>query len=226
MAPILNYRSDRRTSLHFIYFYRMDSSGMNSRQDDHVFIAPRSSPGSPLPSGSFKKHLILLTDHPLHLQLGDTCLHFNEILQSVPDQIRQVLAYLPPLEDVPGIVGDYASTAGEQVANSRMCEWADKDNKPFIALYQARLEQLAWVLKTIEGFIPDIEMEGEIGVEAGVAVGMVTGSAAVSLKPTDPVKIALKVMAVVPEGINWMIKINMLRADAVCETAGLAAGLE
>ncbi len=147
-------------------------------------------------------------------------------LQSVPDQIRRVLTALPALEDVSDIAGDYTGMAGEQVANSQMCEWADKKEKPFIALYQARLEQLAWILKTIEGFIPDIEMEGEVGVEAGVAVGMVTGSAAVSLKPTDPVKSALKVMAVVPETINWAIKINMLRADAVCETARLAAGPE
>ncbi|MFC1773301.1 hypothetical protein ACFL3A_08115 [Pseudomonadota bacterium] len=147
-------------------------------------------------------------------------------LHSVPDQIRGILAALPPVEDIPDITVGYANIAGEQVAGSRMCEWADKEQKPFIELYQAKLEKLAWVLKTVEGFIPDVEAEGEVGVEAGIAVGMVTGSAAVSLKPTDQLKIALKALAVVPESVNWMIKMNTLRAKAVCATATLVAEAE
>lgn len=145
-------------------------------------------------------------------------------LQSAPDQIRRILAALPPVEDIPDITADYVSMTGEQVANSRMCEWAGQD-KPFIELSQARLEQLSWVIKTIESFIPDVEIEAEAGVEAGIAVGMVTGSAAVTVKPTDTVKAALKAMAVVPEAVNWMIKINVLRAKAVCAGAEFADGI-
>lgn len=145
-------------------------------------------------------------------------------LQAVPQQIRQILASLPVTEVVSNTVTDI-NQAGTWVADSPMCVWAAKDNKPFIALYQARLERFSWAVKTVADLIPDLSVEGEVGVEAGVAVGMVTGSAAFAMKPSDSLKIALKVMAVVPETINWSIKINMLRADALCASADFAADL-
>lgn len=145
-------------------------------------------------------------------------------LQSVPQQMRQILAALPVMEAVSATV-DTANSAGSRVADSRMCEWADKEQKPFIALYQARLERAAWAIGTVAELIPEIEVSGEVGVEAGVGVGMVTGSAEFTLKPTDALKIALKVLKVVPETINWSIKMNSLRADALCATADYAAGI-
>lgn len=145
-------------------------------------------------------------------------------LQAVPQQIRQIVASLPVMEVVSNTVTDI-NQAGTWAAESPLCEWAAKDQKPFIALFQAELERFSWAVKTVADLIPDLSVEGEVGVEAGVGVGMVTGSAAFSLKPSDALKIALKVMAIAPETINWSIKINMLRADALCASAEFAADL-
>lgn len=137
-------------------------------------------------------------------------------------QIREMLAALPPLDIVSGI-GDIAGMAGTYADNSPVCEWAREGDMPFIELVQAELERIAWALKTIEGLIPDVEVKAEAGAEGGVAVANVTGAAGAGVKPTDSIKIALKAIAVVPEGANWAIKLNILRAKVVCKVAAYAA---
>ena len=136
-------------------------------------------------------------------------------LRAAADSIHALLAALPPLEDVSNIAA-YADRSGSQAANSQACEWAKIADEPFVALAQAELERIAWVLTTVEGLVPDVEVKAEAGAEAGAAVANVTGAAGASLKPTDAIKISLKVLVMVPEAINWSIKLNGLRAKAIC----------
>ena len=39
------------------------------------------------------------------------------------------------------------------------------------------------------------------------------------MKPTDAIKTPLTVTAVIPEGVNWTIKLNILPAKVVCRVA-------
>ena len=142
-----------------------------------------------------------------------------EELRGTAEEIRQVLLYLPPLEDVSDIAA-YANSAGAAVADSVACEWVEEH--PFGELVQAKLERTAWVLKTVEGLVPDVEVKAEAGAEAGAAVANATAAAGAGIKPTDAIKIALKIAATVPEAINWAIKLNILRAKVICVTADRA----
>lgn len=133
-------------------------------------------------------------------------------LEGMTQEIRQTLSSLPPLtEPAPGAAMDTRNSAG----NDGVCAWAAQD-KPVLELIQARLELMGWELEKVEGLIPDIEIKGEAGGEAGVAVANATASAGAGVKPTDGLKSALKLMAYVPQRINWSIKMNVLRAKAVC----------
>lgn len=133
-------------------------------------------------------------------------------LEGMAQEIRQTLYSLPPLtEPVPGTAMNTRNSTG----NDGVCAWAAQD-KPMLELIQARLELMGWELEKVEGLIPDIEVKGEAGGEAGVAVANATASAGASVKPTDGLKSALKLMAYVPQRINWSIKMNVLRAKAVC----------
>lgn len=135
-------------------------------------------------------------------------------LEGMAQEIRQTLNSLPPLtEPAPGVAMDTQGSAG--TGNGGVCAWAEQD-KPVLDLIQARLELMGWDLEKVEGLIPDIEVKGEAGGEAGVAVANATASAGASVKPTDGLKSALKLMAYVPQRINWSIKMNVLRAKAVC----------
>lgn len=135
-------------------------------------------------------------------------------LETMAYEIRQTLDSLPPLtEPAPGVAMDTRSSTGS--SNGGVCAWAEQD-KPVLELIQARLELLGWDLEKIEGMIPDIEVKGEAGASAGAAVANGTASAGASVKPTDSLKIALKMLAYVPQRINWTIKMNVLRAKAVC----------
>lgn len=141
----------------------------------------------------------------------------------VAETIRQTLDTLPPFVEMPTIAG-YASMAGTVVANSPICEWTDRDKKPVIEWVQAEMEGLAWKFKTTEGFIPDIAIKADAGASAGAAVANGTASAGAQARPTDTVKIALKIATAVPEAINMTIKLNMARAKLACAGANLAAG--
>jgi len=134
-------------------------------------------------------------------------------LEGMTQEIRQTLNGLPPLtEPAPGMATRGGAGAGG------VCAWAEQD-KPVLDLIQARLELMGWELEKVEGLIPDIEVKGEAGGEAGVAVANATASAGASVKPTDGLKSALKLMAYVPQRINWSIRMNVLRAKAVCSVS-------
>ncbi|MFP5506234.1 MAG: hypothetical protein ACLGH6_08550 [Gammaproteobacteria bacterium] len=136
-------------------------------------------------------------------------------LEGMTQEIRQTLYNLPPLtEPAPGVALDIRSSSSS-AGNGGVCAWAGQD-KPVLELIQARLELMGWELEKVEGLIPDIEVKGEAGGEAGVAVANATASAGAGVKPTDGLKSALKLMAYVPQRINWSIKMNVLRAKAVC----------
>lgn len=144
--------------------------------------------------------------------------------ESMSSEIRQILDTLPPLADPisfsPNPAHDAAaarSTAGS--SNGGLCAWVRQENKPNIELLQARLEWMGWVLEKAEGMVPDVETKAESGASAGAAVANGTASVGASVKPTDSLKIGLKTLALVPQSINWAIKINMLRAKVACPAA-------
>lgn len=142
-------------------------------------------------------------------------------LESMTYEIRQTLDSLPPLMDPSGFGANTMSTAADSkstagTGNGDMCAWVNRDKKPVLDLIQARLEMLGWELEKVEGMIPDIEVKGEAGASAGAAVANGTASAGASLKPTDGLKIGLKLLAYVPQRINWAIKLNTLRAKVIC----------
>lgn len=145
----------------------------------------------------------------------------NEIRTAV-DGIGQVLESLPPLVDVSDIAASVNDSASK-VADSRVCEWAAQDDMPYVELVQAKLEMLAWSIGKVESFIPDVEIKAEAGGEAGAAVANATAAAGAGVKVTDPIKIALQVVATIPETINWAIKLNILQAKVVCDAAGRVA---
>lgn len=142
-----------------------------------------------------------------------------EELEATVGGIRQTLASLPPLIDPatfgPNIMG---ASAGNTRATSqgRVCQWIAQDNKPVLDLIQARLEMTAWKLEKSASLIPDLSVKAEGGASAGAAVANGTASAAVGVKPTDGLKLALKLIALVPARINWAIKLNRLRAGVIC----------
>ena len=141
-------------------------------------------------------------------------------LESMAYEIRQTLDSLPPLMD-PSSFGanTMSASANTRTAGSSaggVCAWSDQKDKPVIDLIQARLEMLGWELEKVEGLIPDVEVKGEAGASAGAAVANGTASAGASIKPTDGLKIGLKLLAYVPQRINWAIKLNTLRAKVVC----------
>jgi len=146
--------------------------------------------------------------YPMWQIMGDRM----EALKSKADSIRQDLASLPPLLDTNNMSIRINSTnnSGSGYEEGAVCAWLD--DKPFVDLIQARLEQIAWTLNTSADIIPDIKVDGEAGAAAGVF-----GSAGVGIKPTDQIKILFKVIAAVPQQINWSIKINTLRAATVCK---------
>lgn len=142
-----------------------------------------------------------------------------EQIRMAAGSMLQALDSLPPLEDDGGISRSTQSTSNTTEAG--FCEWLD--DKPFVDLVQARLEMFAWKLKTAADLIPDVGAEATFAGSAGVAAGVaaeVSGEATVSFKPSDHPKIALKVIAIIPERINWAIKINVLRAEVGCKIAG------
>lgn len=135
-------------------------------------------------------------------------------LQTTAGEIRRGLDALPPFEGL-GVV----AAASGAVADSRVCEWANRSDKPVVEWLQVKLEIVAWSLKTIAEVIPDVEIKAEAGAEAGAAVANVTGAAGAGVKPTDAVKSALKIVAAVPEGINLGIKLRIARMKMACASA-------
>jgi hypothetical protein len=105
------------------------------------------------------------------------------------------------------------------LADSRACAWVNQKDKPVVEWLQAEMEGLAWSLKTIEGFIPDVKVKGDVGASAGAAVANGEAAAGVGVKITDTLKIGLKVAATVPEGINMGIKVRMARMKLLCAGA-------
>jgi hypothetical protein len=141
-------------------------------------------------------------------------------LEAMAYEIRATLDSLPPLMDPSGFGPNTrtasTNTQGSATRGDRMCEWVNEADKPVIELIQARLEMLGWEIEKLEGMIPDVSVKGEAGASAGAAVANGTASAGASAKPTDIPKIGLKVIAYVPQRINWAIKINMLHAKVAC----------
>ena len=119
-------------------------------------------------------------------------------LRMAAGDIRALLAALPPL------------------AAKSACDWANSEKKPVMDLVQAELQRLAWILKTVEGLIPDIKVKAEAGGDAGTVVFNILVAGDGGFKVTDVTKTALKALAAVPESINWAIKLNIMRAQAVC----------
>lgn len=140
-------------------------------------------------------------------------------MESMADEIRQALNALPPLM-APSAIGTPQTSADTRSAgtgsSSGLCAWSDQEDKPYVELVQARLEQLGWSFEKLAGIIPDLSVRGEAGVSAGAAVTNGEASAAVGMKPSDSLKITLKVLATVPQQINWTIRINLLRAKVYC----------
>lgn len=141
--------------------------------------------------------------------------------ESMSGEIRQILDSLPPLADPvsfsPNPAHDAAAArSASGSGNGGLCAWARQEDKPKIELLQARLEWMGWALEKVEGMIPDIETKAETGASAGAAVANGTASVGASVKPTDSLKIGLKALAMVPQSINWAIKINILRAKVAC----------
>lgn len=133
--------------------------------------------------------------------------HLDEIWATT-DKIREGVETLQPL-----------LTAADETGDA-LCAWVGKDQKLFVELWQARFQATAWTFKTISGYIPDLEVEGEIGVEGGVGVAYVTGAAAFSLKPTDVPKWVFKTGAVIPELLSHVVKVSLAQAAWTCEVRG------
>jgi hypothetical protein len=145
-------------------------------------------------------------------------------LELIAEEIRHALASLPPLTapssvsaSAVGASADSRSTASAGGSGGGgFCDWANQEKKPVIDLVQAHLERLGWGLEKIADLIPDVEVKGEGGASAGAAVANGTASAGVGVKPTDAPKTLLKAIALIPQELNWVIKLNILRAKVVC----------
>jgi hypothetical protein len=134
-------------------------------------------------------------------------------LEQKTNEIRQILASLPPLMPASGFGASAAST----LADSRFCEWANQDKKPVFELVQGELERLGWLIESIADLIPDVAVKGEAGATAGAAVANALASGGVSVKPTDGPKMLLKGIALIPQHLSWAIKLNILRAKVICK---------
>lgn len=138
-------------------------------------------------------------------------------LESMTVEIRQTLASLPPLMPSSGLGGSSVTKANAGGSNSGgFCDWTNQEKKPVIELVQAHLERFAWRLEKLADLIPDLQVGGNGGGTAGAAVANAFASAGANVKPTDAPKIMLKLIALIPQEINWAIKVNMLRAKVVC----------
>jgi hypothetical protein len=139
-------------------------------------------------------------------------------VRTAAETIRLALIGLPPMVNLSDIAAAI-DAGGAFVADSPLCGWVNKNNKPVLEWVQVELEGLAWALNTIDGFIPDVEIKVDAGVSAGAAVANGEAATGVAIKPTDTLKIALKVAATVPEAINMAIKVSTARANIVCAGA-------
>jgi hypothetical protein len=143
-----------------------------------------------------------------------------EELAYMASEIRETLAYLPPLMPAASLGVTTRSTASRGAlrtnASDRTCDWVDDEKKPVIELIQGRLEMFGWQMEKVADLIPDAEVKGSAGATAGAAVANGLASAGASVKPTDAPKIGLKVLGIIPQQLSWTIKINMLRAKVLC----------
>ena len=152
-------------------------------------------------------------------------------LEAAADEIRQTLVNLPPLESVAGFgtrgtgmstmsvgttVRGAASNFASNVSDS-YCDWKGKEEDPWVKMVRARLEMFGWTVEQFENMIPDVEVKAEGGGTAGVAVANASANAGVGVKPTDGVKLFLKLVAFVPQRISKSIELNILQANALCQ---------
>jgi len=94
--------------------------------------------------------------------------------------------------------------------------WKDKESDPAVKMIRARLELMGWTLEQFEGMIPDVEVKAEGGGTAGVGVANGAAAAGVAVQPTDGVKLALKLIAFIPQRISKSIEMNILQANVIC----------
>ena len=152
-------------------------------------------------------------------------------LEAAADEIRQTLVNLPPLESVTGFgargTGMSTMSVGTTVrgpasnfasnVSDRYCDWKDKEEDPWVKVVRARLEMFGWTVEQFENMIPDVEVKAEGGGTAGVAVANASANAGVGVKPTDGVKLFLKIVAYVPQRLSKSIELNILQANALCQ---------
>ena len=145
-------------------------------------------------------------------------------LETASDDIRQTLAQLPPLQPVSGVASGMStmsvgSTASDLVSNvsDRYCGWKGKEEDPWVKMVRARLDLFGWTVEQFEGMIPDVEVKGEGGGTAGLGVANASANAGVGVKPTDGVKLYLKLVAFIPQRISKSIEMNILQANALCQ---------
>ncbi|MBZ2168624.1 hypothetical protein [Marinobacter sp. F4216] len=153
---------------------------------------------------------------PLYLMWQTVGAQMQQLESTVSD-IRQMLASLPPLLE-PARYGFQAVSSGNlnRAPSGEVCEWAVEESEPKFELIRESLNMSAWVLKKSADLIPDVSIEAEGGASAGAGVANATASATVGVKPTDVLKSLLKLIAWVPEGTSWTIKMNILYAKAIC----------
>ena len=152
-------------------------------------------------------------------------------LEAAADEIRQTLLNLPPLQPVAGFgtggtgmntmsIGTTGSGRASNFASNvsdSYCAWKDMEDDPWIKMVRARLELSGWTVEQFENMIPDVAVKAEGGGTAGVAVANASANAGVSVKPTDGVKLFLKVVAYIPQRISKSIEMNILQANALCQ---------
>jgi hypothetical protein len=152
-------------------------------------------------------------------------------LEAAADEIRQTLANLPPLQPVGSFgtrdngmstmsvgttVSGQASNFASNVSDS-YCNLKNKEDDPWVKMVRARLELFGWTVEQFEGMIPDVEVKALGGGTAGVAVANASANAGVGVKPTDGVKLLLKLVAYIPQRISKSIEMNILQANVLCQ---------
>jgi len=145
-------------------------------------------------------------------------------LETSADEIRQTLASLPPMtapsgfgSSNPSVAMDTSSAGGSTASSTTgYCSWKDKEDDPVVKMIRARLELMGWTLEQFEDMIPDVEVKAEAGGTAGVAVANGAAAAGVAVQPTDGVKLALKLIAFIPQRISKSIEMNILQANVIC----------
>jgi hypothetical protein len=140
-------------------------------------------------------------------------------LEHKTNEIRQILASLPPLMPASGFGADssISKTSNGSSGSGGFCEWANQDKKPVFELVQGELERLGWQIASVADLIPDVAVKAEAGATAGAAVANGLASGGVGVKPTDAPKTLLKGIALIPQHLSWAIKLNILRAKVVCK---------